>query len=316
YTLHDGAFSAWVVDTLRERNHADRVGIILSRSYGHMALAQAIGAFIALPLYLSGYVFYAFSLGFTSCILCAVFCSIMMRENKDIAFHEGPLVWKHSLDRMKSLTIEGLKISFKVPAVGYLVLMYVAFMFLTHVVSYLWPVAMKANFGVGRMSSYWYAIVGLSLFLNFLGAKAMELIAHKSPSNVALWIWFMLISLVMSSPVAYLGIKTMEGDVSLVLLVLSVVLCRFGYGFLRPCYDMLVNKYISAEHSKRRATILSLGGTLSSLVVVLLMIPSSGTTGENTTFGWLIPSGLLIVLTLVLGFLMRRYQRRIGELPS
>ena len=304
------------MDTLRERNHTEGIGIVLARSYGSMALAQMFGAGISLPLYLSGYVYYAFALGFTSCILCAVFCGVVMKETKTIPFHEGELLLKDSIQKMKNIIVYGFKISIKTPPVIYLMLMYTAFMFLTHVVAYLWPVAMKTNFGIGKMSPYWYAIVVFSLVLTFAGSKAAEWLAHGHPSNASVWKWFVIICLIMAVPIAWLGFKTEQGQIPLLLFIFSVAFCRFGYGFLRPCYETLVNKYIPDGNSQQRATIMSFGGTLVSLVVFVLMIPAAGKTGEETTIGWLIPSGILIVLTLVLGFLMRRYQRRIGELPS
>ncbi len=324
YTFYSGSFVAWVVDSLRERNHAKVYGPILARSYAHMVLAQIIGALIGLTLYLHGYVFYAFALGFTSCILCAVFCAVVMKEAQSLNFYQGKLTWGSSARRMKEIIVNGFKISVKIPPVTYLMLMYASFMFLTHVVSYLWPVAMKTNFGAGKMSPIWYLIVALSLALTFFGSKTMEWISHAKTNshpegqftNRSMWLWFAFVALVMSLPVVYLGIKTEQGSMSLYLFVTVVALSQFGYGFLRPCYETLVNNYIPEEHSQERATVMSLAGMLGSMVVICLMIPATGKSGEATTAGWLIPSGLLAGLTLVLHLLMRRYQRKTGELPG
>lgn len=324
YTFYSGSFVAWVVDSLRERNHSEGVGIILGRSYGHMALAQMVGAIIGLSLYLTGYIFYAFALGFTSAILCTAFCAVVMKETESLDFYQGKLSWEKSTQRMKEIIVNGFKISIQTPAVTYLMLMYASFMFLTHTVSYLWPVAMKTNFGVGKMSPYWYVIVFLALGLTFLGAKGMEWLSHSKanssakdkPSNVVIWTWFVLVALIMSVPIALLGLKTQQGQMTLVFFIGAVALSQFSYGFLRPCYETLLNHYIPPEHSQERATIMSFASMLVSATVILLMIPAAGKTGEATTAGWLIPSGILIVLTLVLHILMRRYQRKIGELPG
>ena len=324
YTLYSGSFVAWVADTLRERNHPEGLGIILGRSYGHMALAQIIGAAIGLPLYLHGYIFYAFAVGFTSSILCALFCTIIMKETKGLNFHHGKLSWKHSAQRMKTIMMDGFKITIQTPAVTYLMMMYASFMFLQHVIAYFWPVAMKANFGVGKMSPYWYFIVFSGLGLMFLGSKMMEWVSHfkrtagneNKSNNAVIWLWFVLIAFVMSVPIFYLGLKTNQGNTSLPLFMTAVVLSKFGYGFLRPCYETLVNHYIPPEHSQKRATVMSFAGMLVSAMVIVLMIPSAGKSGEATTVGWLVPSGILFCLTVVLHFLMRRYQKSIGEIPA
>jgi len=247
-----------------------------------------------------------------------------MKETKHLNFYQGKLLWGNSIQEMKGIIIDGFKISIQTPAVTYLMLMYASFMFLTHTVSYLWPIAMKSNFGVGKMSPYWYLIVFLGLGLTFLGAKIMEWVAHVKAnsdpngklSNVITWLWFVAFSLIMSVPIAYLGLRTQAGNITLSLFITAVTLKTLGYGFLRPCYETLINNYIPAEHSKKRATIMSFASMFASAVVIVLMIPSAGKTGEATTVGWLIPSGMLMVFTLVFHFLMRRYQRKIGELPG
>lgn len=324
YTLYSGSFVAWIVDSIRERKRSEGHGVILARSYAHMTLAEIIGALIGLSLYLKGYIFYAFSLGFTSCILCAVFCAVVMKETQNLNFYQGKLSWKNSSQRMKKIIVNGFKASVQTPAVTYLMLMYASFMFLINTVSYLWPIAMKSNFGAGKMSPYWYLIVFLSLTLCFVGSKMMEWLSHNkkgsdpngTTSNVTTWIWFVLFALIMSVPVAYLGIKTQEGNITLPLFIVTVAFSRFAYGFLRPAYETLINNYIPPQYSQERATIMSFASMLSSVVVILLMIPSAGKTGEATTVGWLIPSGLLLFLTIILYFFMRRYQRKIGELPK
>lgn len=320
YTLYSGSFVAWVVDSVKERNHIQGHGHILSRSYGDMAIAQIIGAMISLSLYLHGYVFYAFALGFTSSILCAVFCTVVMKETKHLDFQKGKFIWKEATQRLKTIMATGFKISVTMPAVTYLILMYAAFMFLTHVVAYLWPVAMKSNFGAGKMSPYWYLIVFLSLGLNYVGAKVMEWVSHAKAKangvhrNVSIWSWFAVVSIIMSLPIVILAIKTRQGDITLPLFIFAISISRFGYGFLRPCYETLINNYIPKQNAKERATIMSCASMLDSLLVLLLMIPSSGKTGEATTIGWLVPSGLLLGLTLVIYLLMRRYQKKIGEI--
>lgn len=118
----------------------------------------------------------------------------------------------------------------------------------------------------------------------------------------------------MSLPVFYLGYETKQGGLTLPLFVAAICLCQFGYGFLRPCYETLINRYIPSGNAQQRATIMSFASMLMALTVVTLMIPSAGKTALATTGSWLIPATLLLCLTLVLHILMRRYQRKIGEI--
>ncbi|OGQ04800.1 MAG: hypothetical protein A2W61_04820 [Deltaproteobacteria bacterium RIFCSPLOWO2_01_44_7] len=323
YTFYSGSFIAWVVDSIRERNIKEGHGSVLARSYSILFLTQIIGAAIGLSLYLSGYIFYAFALGFIVCILCAFFCGVVMKETKSLDFHQGKLSFQKSATRMKNIIVNGFHICFKNPAVTYLMVMYAAFMFLTHVVEYLWPVAMKTNFGAGRMSPYWFLIVFAALVLTFIGAKTLEQINHthtvngerEKVPNVKLWRWFIIVSFVMSVPVILLGRLVMDGKMNLWFFIITIALNQFGYGFLRPCYETLVNNYIPTQHSQERATIMSFASMLSNLFLIVLMLPSSGQTGATTAIGWIIPSGILVGLALILHLFMTRYQKKIGELP-
>ncbi len=224
---------------------------------------------------------------------------------------------------MKEIIVNGFKISIQTPAITYLMFMYASFMFLAHTISYLWPVAMKTNFGTGETSPFWYVMVLSCLTFTFLGSKGLEQLLHaknnsnkEGMANSTTWLWFAFVALIMSVPIFHLGLETRAGNLTLLLFIGSVALCKFGYGFLRPCYEILVNHYIPVEHSEERATIMSFASMLVSALVILLMIPAAGRTGEATTVGWLIPSGILILFTLVFHVLMRRYQKKIGELPT
>lgn len=152
--------------------------------------------------------------------------------------------------------------------------------------------------------------------MEWLSHATKTTVGDNKSANVKTWLWFVVMALVMSLPSLYLGFKTRQGTITLPVLIVAVVFCQFGYGFLRPCYETLVNHYIPPEHSQKRATVMSFAGMLVSAVVIVLMIPAAGKTGEATTVGWLIPSGMLLFLTIVLHFFMRRYQKKIGEIPS
>ena len=323
FTLFSGSFNAWVVDAVRERKIPEGHASLLARSYSYIFLGQIVGAIIGLSLYLSGYIVYAFSLGCTVCVVCVCYCGFNMQETVSLSFYNGSLLMKQSLLKMRDIMIVGFKILIKSPVLLYLVFIQTGLMFLINIVNYMWPIGMKTNFGAGKMSPYWFLIVFVGLGASTVGSKWIERInrsfqlnpVKKSPSSI-LWLWFVGVALVSSLPIAVLGVEKIYGFTSFTLFFVAITLCQFGYGFLSPTYYILLNNYIPAEHSKERATIMSFGSMFTSLVMMVLMFPSSGPNGEDTAIGWIIPSGIVILMVLIFHPLMRRYQRKIGELSK
>ncbi|MBI5299442.1 MAG: MFS transporter [Deltaproteobacteria bacterium] len=321
FTFYNGCCVAWMVDSIRERNIPEGHAPLLSRSWGYMFLAQIVGAIIGLLLYLNNYIFYAFSLGFMSALLCALFCVVFMKETKSISFHEGKIDLKHSYAELISIIKTGVGLVLKVPALLYLLLAYSIFKFASDLISYLAPVALQANLGTKTLNYYWFLVVFLGLLMAFLGSKLMEKINAKDggvrkTSNARLWVYYVLVNLLIGLFVIGLGLKSLNSKLPLVLFMTTIVTCRFGYGFLSPAYNTLINAYIPPENSKQRATILSLGSMIVSILAIFLTLPSSGPDGKATTVGWILPGSLLVFMTVGIHILMRRYQRKIGEIPS
>lgn len=323
FSLFKGSFTAWIVDAVRERNVPEGHGPILARSYGSLMLAKIIGGILGLSLYLSGYVYYAFGLGALSYLLCAIYCGGTMQESKSMEFHKGDFILKESLAKMKKIIADGVGISLKTPPIAYMILMNAAFMMLIQVVNYLWPVAMKSNFGIGKMSPYWFIVVFTSMGMALLGTKLLEKINHrhvdgkirKLPDST-LWNWLAGACIIMAIPIIVLGINAGTNSMDLNLFIVAMAAFSIGYGFVIPAYEILINYFIPSNHAKERATIMSLSEMLLELCFVVLLFPSSGPSGKQTAVGWILPAGILIVLTVVVHFLMRRYQRRAGELAT
>lgn len=318
FTFFSGCFVAWIVDAVHERNIAEGHAPILARSFVYLFYSQIVGAVFGLSLYLSGYIFYAFALGSTVSLLCAVFCKIWMKENTSLTFHQGPLTLKASAKKVFEIISRGFKISTKTPAIIYLVLIYAGFKFLSDLVNSLWPISMRANFGVGKMSPYWFVIVFSQLTMALFGSKLLSrLIRSKNKmTNVSLWLWYAIISFLIGLVVIALGINTMKHSTPLYFFMFTIAFCQFGYGFLTPAYNTLINAYIPKEYAQQRATILSMGSMIISFFGIVLLFPSSGPSGESTTIGWILPGALLVILTLIVHVLLRRYQRKIGEIPT
>jgi hypothetical protein len=74
--------------------------------------------------------------------------------------------------------------------------------------------------------------------------------------------------------------------------------------------NSLFNYFIPEELSPERATIMSFSSMVLELLMIILIYPTSGTSGENTVIGWMIPATLLLFATIILNFLMHHYERK------
>ena len=323
YTLFSGTFVAWLVDTIRIRGVQEGHGVLLAKSYNSMIIAKAVGATLGIALYLHGYVVHAFALVCLAYLLCTLYCGIAMKETELMNFHKGWPSWRESWEKMRQIIFTAIKVSTKTPPIAYLIFMYASFMFLIHIILFLWPIAMKTNFGIVNMSPIWFLIIFLSFVASFSGSKGLEKINkfyfkkyQSRLPNVILWQLFAFICLLTAVPIVVLGWSQWAGQMSLWFFVLAIAIFNIGYGFLMPAHNTLINYYIPVEHAQERATIMSCAAMLDGLLGIIFTFPSSGPSGKDTAIGWMLPAGILIVLTIVIHTLMRRYQRKMGELPS
>lgn len=323
YTMFSGTFVAWLVDTIRIRGVHEGHGILLAKSQSSMIVAKAIGATVSIGLYLQGYVVYAFALVCLAYLLCTIYCSVAMKETELMNFHKGWPSWQESWEKMRQIVLTAIRVSTKTPPVAYLISIYASFMLLIHIVLFLWPIAMKTNFGIIKMSPIWFLIIFLSFVASFGGSKGLEKINKfyfkkykRKISNVVLWQLFAFICFLTSFPIIALGWSQWTGQMSLWFFVLVIAIFNIGYGFLMPAHNTLINYYIPVEHAQERATIMSCASMLNSLLVIVFSFPSSGPSGKDTAIGWMLPAGILVIMTLVIHVLMRRYQRKTGELSG
>lgn len=321
-TLFSGTFIAWLVDSVRLRCSEHGHGALLSRAYGSMIVSKLIGAAIGLALYLSDFMYFAIAVAGIVNIVAAFYCGVVMSDVKSVRDGQTEDTWNKVADKVKQIIKVGIQVNLKVKPVFYLMVMYASFMTLIYVVVFLWAIAMKSNFGVGKMSYAWYLIAGLSFLTSFFGAKLLEWLHHRSVSvfgkrmtNADLWLWVVAVCLCIALSVLVLGGASLVSQMSLGLFVITVAIVNVGYGFLQPAYDTILNHYIPAEHALERATIMSVSSMVLELVMAVFLFPSSGPSGSETVVGWMIPAGTLFVVTFIMHFLMRRYQKLIGEIP-
>jgi len=323
YTLFSGSLVAWVVDSIRVRNIPEGHGKILARSSANMIIAKAVGAIMSVFLYLHGYIFYAFALGTLSFLFCCLYCAVAMRETESMNFTRDGWRWRVSYEKMREIVCEGFYVCISIKPIACLTAVYASFMMLIHIVLYMWPIAMKANFGVEKMSFYWFFVVFGSFVTSFLGSKFLEYLNrhHENEtsarmSNEQLWNWLAVVCIITAIPVIVLGVLSTLNQLTLFVFVGAIVVFNVGYGFLMPAYDTLINYYIPEKHAKQRATVMSFASMLDSVLMVMFLFPSTGPSGRQTAIGWLVPAVMLIVLIGIVHVLMKSYCRQQRELNA
>ncbi len=317
YTLYNGSFNAWIVDTVREQNIQEGHGPILTRSYGHMIIAKLVGAIMGIGLYLSGYPYFIFAIGCILSLLCALYCAVTMEETKSIPFYQGKLLVRESFKRMRNILVNGFKISTKVPPVFFSIILYGSVMMLIYIAMFLWPITLKSNFGVTKMTFYWFLIIVLNFVTSFIGAKGLEKYqilyiekTKKRMPNEKLWNLFVIISLITGVSLFILGFSNLKGPLNLALFIAVVAIFNIGYGFLMPAFNTFINYYIPLENSKERSTILSFSAMFLNLLLIIFLFPSNKPQDTVSAAGWMLPSGVVIVVAIIMHILMMRYFRK------
>lgn len=315
YTLLSGSLVAWIVDSLRERQVAEGPNAIMARAHAHGYLGILVGTLVSVPCYLYDAMMISFLFGFISCAVGTFLCRRLMKESASLTFHTGPFTFQKSFQRMKEIMVMGSRITLRTPALLYIMLPFALVMFLVHTVNLLWPIAMRDNFGMRDMSRSWFLLVALVTLSMYYGSKISSRI-KAGIDNSSLWAFFNMLILLMAVPVVILAVASRVTSLSLAVFGFVIVVSQFAFAALRPIYETLVNIYIPVEHSQERATIMSLGSMMAGVITAALILFSKGPNGEATTTGWLLPSGLLIVVITVINLLMRKYQRRVTDIAT
>ena len=185
------------------------------------------------------------------------------------------------------------------PLVLLISIVFAIFMFLNHVVTYYWPVYMVSNFGIAKMSPAWMGLIVMSIFTSVVGSRMLSgrIQGEGHEHRAKLERWYVFGNIAVTLPVFLLAALSFLHQKSLATLILTIGLLKWGLGFIRPCFETLVNDYLPAEYSKQRATVLSFINLVAGLACVLLMVPSGGPSGQHTAQGWVIPAVLLVVAT-------------------
>jgi len=321
YTFFSGTFTAWCVDSLREK--APDIGYehLLSRAYTYNFIAQIFGGVIGVTLYLRHISYVGFLLAAVICVYCVAFCLGEMEEVKNLKFLEHKQV---SLSVITKRIGEILGVGFQVfrqsPVILTLVLVFASYMFVLNIVDYLWPVYLTTRIPENVRTVCWIGLVVATLLVSMLGSHTLTVWTrrwHKKNNakthNVVLRRWFIGTCLFSALPILVLSWLTSHGLDAFWYFVFAVLAVEFAYGVIAPCSETLINNYIPENHSQERATIMSYGSMIRSVLVMLLAIPSGGSSGEKTTVGWAIPAFLLLATTVVGHFILKKAQTKMPE---
>lgn len=321
YTFFSGTFTAWCVDSLRER--APDIGYehLLSRAYTYNFIFQVFGGVLGVLLYLWHVPSIGFVLGAMISVGCVAFCLGEMEEVKSIQFLERK---KASIAQITRRVGEILGVGFQLfrqsGIILTLVMIFASYMFVINIVDYLWPVYLRSRVPTEIQPLYWIGLVVAILFVSAAGSHTLSLWTRKwhkhnqaKTHNTVLRRWFIGTCLFAALPILVLSFLTSRGLDTFWFFAFAILPVEYAYGVVAPCYETLLNNYIPDDHAGERATIMSFGSLVRSLLVMFLAIPAGGSSGETTTVGWAIPAFLLLASALIGNSVLKRAQRKVPE---
>lgn len=323
YTFYSGTFTAWCVDSLRQK--APELGYehILSRGFTCNFLTQIVGAVIGIFCYTNDVSYLGFLLGALACIPCLTICAGEMSEEYSAFLNTKQVKISAITRRVGEIIGLGYQTFRNSKMILWLTLVFASFLFLDNVICYLWPVHLRTHILEGEQNFYWIAIAVGILVVSALGSHSLTWLSRRwnknngfKTHNTTLRRWLVATCALCSLSVLALGWLTMRSYNQFPLFIAVVLMVEYAYGLVHPCYETLVNNHIPDASSDERATILSFGSMARSVLILFLSIPSSGKSAETTTIGWMIPASLLIVFTLIANFSMKRKEKELPEVVS
>lgn len=306
YTFFNGNFSAWAVDSIKERDSSFGYERLLGRGHAYYSWSSILGAIIGITAYLHHISYIAFIVGSLVSLGCLTYLMAEMEETRSIPFIDakrfGKVVYEHAVQTIRT----AFKVCNRAPVIWWLLGIFAVYKFLTNIVTYLWPVAMGAQFGAAKWSPGWYILaIGIPLVtalnsraMAWWGDRAQKKTGKRLP-NQALRRWLMASFLVSSIPIIALGILNQKGIISLTFFMLTIIAVEGVFGVVETAFETLVSNYIPHHNAQERATILSLGSVVRGILVFLLIVPSNGGTGMNTPVGWILPGILLLLAVFI-----------------
>lgn len=321
YTFFNGAFAAWCADVLREKAPDTQYSWLASRFYSYRNFMVMLGA-------MCGILLYAFHMAYVAFILAAFlsFCAmgysmIAMKEVRSLSFVETRHAqWSTITKRVGEIIGKSSQICIKSPVIFWVVLTFGSYMFLLNLVKYLWPVYFQSVAGdQAHYTRNWILIAVSSEFLAFLGSRCLVSLNKRWSKNLRahLTAYRRIYTVVtLASAAAVITFSACSAHLIHItgIFPIAVIVVCIAYGFVAPCHEILVNAYLPPEDAQNRATVLSAGSMLRSVLVLILAIPSGGDSGANSPIYWAIPATLLLISSIAAHLSMKKAaKRRLAE---
>lgn len=324
-TFFSGTFTAWVVDSTRERAPECGYERLLGRGHTYNLASMIVGSIVGILLYLNEMAFVGYIAAAFLCVSTMIFCIGDMEENQLPFVDRRRWGAAAILRRIGEIVGVSYQVSRQSPAIMALIALYAAYMFLLNLVDYLWPVALKSQTLQAFVTVKW---VGLAAGLTCVSAVGAWLFTrasdrtqhvHQRPmTNGQLRRWLLSACLMAALPIAGLSVYSLYGGFHFWAFSAAVLAVEFGFGVMAPSYQTMLNNHIPAAHAQERATINSFGSMVRSLLVLLLAIPAGGRSAATTAVSWIVPAILLVVMVALSWLVLRRRgtSQTAGEAPA
>ncbi len=323
YTCFNGAFSAWCADYLKENAPEYPYSMLASYSHNYYTAAAAIGTPVGILFYLQGYPFVIYTIIGAMSLACMAYSMKRMTESQTIRFvARNEITTSVVLKRMRDRVVKSCDACRKRPEIFWVVMTFGAFMFLLNIIKFVWPIFLKETTGSGKWSVMW---IGLAMGCDIACAISARLFVWMSKrfneigdpfKRLTIFTWIFSGSAIISALVVMAnGYATAYKMNSFGLLVGTVLVVVISYGFMGSLFETLVNHFIGDSNDLERATIISSGSFVRSLLIVFLAIPSTGSSAASSPIFWGIPA-ILVLLSATASLLMLRRVRREEPIAS
>lgn len=315
YALFNGAFAAWCAETLREKSPQVTYGWLSSRFYSYHSLAAGVGGAIAVVFFVKGVAFIGFVIA-AFLTFCGMGYSMnRMTEVKSLHFLQSHRVQLSTVTkRIGEIIGRAAQVCSRTPVLFWIVFAFGNYMFLLNVVMYLWPVYFKAKFGLSTtLARDWILIVLAAELLRTIGARVLVWLngrwSRSGGASAHIHGFrriFVGAALLSACSILALSWNTAYNAINGYLFPAAVLIVILSFGIIGPCFETLVNAYIPRGEEQERTTILSAGSMIRSLLILILAVPSGGTTGETSPISWALPAAFLLLSTILANHFMRK----------
>jgi len=314
FTLNSGSFSAWLVDTMREREPGFSFERLLARGESISSFSSIVGAALGITFYLYGVAYIAYVVITLLSLGSLSYCLLSMEESSSLTFYkwEGRLfglMCRHTIKTIKM----AVQICYETKVILWHIILYTSYSSLVCVVNRLWPVAFGAQFGIHTWSWQWYLLI---LLLPLCAGLTEKILAHSGDrkaqkgiitSNHTFDVWLFVSILLCVFFVFCLGFANHIGIINFPVFVITILVVETSFSIVGTVFQTLVCRHLPEKYAQERATVLSIVSGLMCFFVLISIVPARGTTDALSPVGWILPAAVVLVVTLVAQYFIRKY---------